>query len=485
MINVLVVENAKSLSNILTKGLQDLNYNCSNAFSFKDIKEQVTQFAKEDKSFDYILLNLHLPDCEEIELVDNVQKLTNSKLIVLTSSTDETLRDKLFERGVIDYLLKENIAQTIINIDNLIKNVEQNSLSNILIIDDSQLIREQIKSILQPRSYGILESATGQGGLDIVENNRIDLVLLDMELDDIHGLDVLHKIKSNPNNKFPILVLSGTLDANIISKVLKGGASDFMRKPLIIEEFLLKTDLWVDYFRKTKELETIKDDLISNNFTLELGLANKLNEIYALNKEIEDTQKEVISTMGAIGERRSKETGNHVKRVAQYSYLLAVHYGLSKEEAELLKLASPMHDIGKVAIPDAVLNKPGRFNEEEREIMNSHPKLGYDMLCNSERAVMRAAATVAYEHHEKWDGTGYPRGLVGEDIHIYGRITAVADVFDALGSPRVYKEAWSDEKIWNFLKEGRNTQFDARLIDIFFDNLDEFLAVREEYKDTF
>ena len=206
-------------------------------------------------------------------------------------------------------------------------------------------------------------------------------------------------------------------------------------------------------------------------------------EVEQLQQEIEETQKEVVFTMGAIGESRSKETGNHVKRVAEYSKLLALHYGLDEKEAEMLKQASPMHDIGKVAIPDAVLNKPGRFTDEEREIMNTHVALGYNMLNVSDRPLLQTAAIVAYQHHEKWDGTGYPNKIKGEDIHIYGRITALADVFDALGSDRVYKTAWSDEQIFKLFKEERAKQFDPKLIDIFFDNLDEFLRVRDRFKD--
>jgi HD-GYP domain-containing protein (c-di-GMP phosphodiesterase class II) len=209
-----------------------------------------------------------------------------------------------------------------------------------------------------------------------------------------------------------------------------------------------------------------------------------LSEIKNLNTEIEQTQKEVVFTMGSIGESRSKETGNHVKRVAAYSKLLAKYYGLSKKEAEMLKQASPMHDIGKVAIPDAILNKPGRFDEKEREVMNTHSKLGYEMLKHSDRPLLKCAATVALEHHEKWDGTGYPKGLKGEDIHIFGRITALADVFDALGSDRCYKKAWDDERIFTLFKEERGKHFDPKLVDIFFEHLDEFLKIRDKFKDV-
>jgi len=204
-----------------------------------------------------------------------------------------------------------------------------------------------------------------------------------------------------------------------------------------------------------------------------------------LTQEVEDTQREVVFTMGAVGESRSKETGNHVKRVAEYSKILALAYGLPKEEAELLKQASPMHDIGKVAIPDAVLNKPGRFNEEERRIMDTHAELGYSMIKNSERPLLKAASIVAYEHHEKWNGTGYPQGTTGESIHIYGRITAIADVFDALGSDRVYKKAWDDERILNLFREERGEHFDPTLTDMFFENIDKFYEVRDTFKDEY
>jgi len=204
-----------------------------------------------------------------------------------------------------------------------------------------------------------------------------------------------------------------------------------------------------------------------------------------LSMEIVDTQREVVFTMGAIGESRSKETGNHVKRVAEYSELMALLYGLDIQEAELLKQASPMHDIGKIAIPDAILKKPGRFDAEEREIMNTHAELGYQMIKNSERPLLKAAAIVAYQHHEKWDGTGYPQGLKEKDIHIYGRITAIADVFDALGSDRVYKKAWSNERIFKLLKEERGKHFDPILIDLFFENQDKFLAIRDKFQDKY
>lgn len=208
-----------------------------------------------------------------------------------------------------------------------------------------------------------------------------------------------------------------------------------------------------------------------------------VTEVIELNDAIEETQREVIYAMGEIGETRSKETGNHIKRVALYSKELALLYGLSHKEADLLQMASPMHDIGKVGIPDAILNAPRKLNQEEWVIMQTHALLGYEMLKSSNKPILKAAATVAHEHHEKWDGSGYPRGIVGEDIHIYGRITAIADVFDALGSERVYKKAWKLEDILELFKKESGKHFDPNLVKLFIDNLDIFLEIRDRHND--
>jgi response regulator RpfG family c-di-GMP phosphodiesterase len=210
------------------------------------------------------------------------------------------------------------------------------------------------------------------------------------------------------------------------------------------------------------------------------------NEMGRRLREVEEIQKEVVFTMGSIGESRSKETGNHVKRVAKYSRLLADYSPevKSKEEAQMLEQASPMHDIGKVAIPDDVLNYPGKLSEEQYAKMKEHAQLGYEMLCHSNRELLKCAAIVAHQHHERWDGKGYPQGIAGNEISIYGRITALADVFDALGSDRCYKKAWDDDRIFGLFKEERGKQFDPHLVDIFFKHLDEFLAIRDSLKDT-
>lgn len=205
----------------------------------------------------------------------------------------------------------------------------------------------------------------------------------------------------------------------------------------------------------------------------------------SLQREVEETQREIVYRLGEAVESRSKETGNHVKRVAKISRLLAEKSGMSPEQADVILYASPLHDIGKIGIPDAILNKPGKLNAEEWEIMQSHAILGYDMLKSSNRPILKAGAIIARDHHEKWNGTGYPAGKAGEDIDILGRITAVADVFDALGSDRCYKKAWPIEKVLALFREERGKHFDPHLVDILFENLDEVCAIRVQHSDEY
>ena len=192
-----------------------------------------------------------------------------------------------------------------------------------------------------------------------------------------------------------------------------------------------------------------------------------------LDKEVAETQAEIIYTLGEVMENRSKETASHVKRVAKYTHLLANEYGLDEDEAFILKSASPLHDIGKIGIEDSILLKPGKLTDDEFVVMKKHAEIGYEILKKSKRSILKAAAIVANEHHEKFNGLGYPNGKKGEEIHLYGRIVAIADVFDALTHKRVYKKAWSFEEAVSYMIDEKNTHFDPNLIDIFVNNLDK------------
>lgn len=206
-------------------------------------------------------------------------------------------------------------------------------------------------------------------------------------------------------------------------------------------------------------------------------------EILALNREMIETQLELLSTLGEVIETRSHETANHVRRVAAYSVLLGGKCGLRQEELDLLAAASPMHDIGKIGIPDSVLGKPGALTQEEHDIIKHHTVIGHKVLRASDRELMSRACTIALQHHERWDGSGYPCGLKGEAIDLLARITALADVYDALSIDRVYKKAWPREKVLEFILQQRGAMFDPRLVDLFFENLNEIDAIRRRLTD--
>lgn len=237
-------------------------------------------------------------------------------------------------------------------------------------------------------------------------------------------------------------------------------------------------------FQVINKMEGTFNDVDLKYLMLAASYSAETLDAAILADENDQTQKEMIFLMSEAVEKRSKETGNHIKRVAAYSRILALAYGLSEEEAYILEFASPMHDIGKIGIPDAILNKPGKHTVEEFEIMKTHALLGYEILSASSKGMLKASATVAYEHHERWNGKGYPLGLKGEEIHIYGRITAIADVFDALGSDRCYKKAWPLDKILDLFKEERGEHFDPKLVDLLMANLDSFLEIRDKFKDS-
>lgn len=235
----------------------------------------------------------------------------------------------------------------------------------------------------------------------------------------------------------------------------------------------------VIYLDGVNSLNEWDKDLIEI-FCMNISVA--FDNIY-LNQEVEDTQKEILFTLGEVAEARSQETGFHVKRVAELAKLLALRYGLSEGEAELLRLATPIHDLGKLGISDTILNKPGKLTPEEFAIMKTHSEIGYEMLKNSGRPILKAGSIIAWQHHERYDGKGYPLGLKGEEIHIYSRIVALADVFDALGNERVYKKAWPLPEIIEYIKEQAGTHFDPKLVKVFLENIDEMVQVRSEFPD--
>ena len=443
---------------------------------FETIKEMLIINDKKD-FIDNFIIDIH----------QHEQILSNLKILFQNEKEIEKEFDALYD------LQKDKIAYTI-----LFQKIyaTENSMRKKL-----EIIISRFKNIETTKAFGYLQYYSKETLYQHKDEktlqkwlNQIEILYKKHDVDELKEyLKIVKKIGSYIINIQTITTQEKELQNNILKIIEKNQmvnlsiensieklASSFINNVYISLFILLSvTMLFILFFgRKVYKNVGLSVDEIESK--IEQGL----EQINQLNEEITNTQKEVVFTMGAIGESRSKETGNHVKRVAEYSKILALKYGLSQEEAEMIKQASPMHDIGKVAIPDAVLNKPGRFDEYERKIMDTHAKLGFDMLNSSNRPLLKLAATVAYKKKKKWDGTGYPQGLQGEQIDIAGRITALADVFDALGSHRVYKKAWEDQRIFNLFKEERAKHFDPKLVDIFFENLDEFLKIRDKFKDV-
>lgn len=243
-----------------------------------------------------------------------------------------------------------------------------------------------------------------------------------------------------------------------------------------VDRFGSRNLLLIEGIEELPETERELVDLFLRNVSVAFENIN-------LHTDLDETQREIIFLLGEAVETRSQETGNHVRRVAIISRLLATALGCDNKEADRIKLASPLHDLGKIGIPDAILNKPGALTPDEAVVMRSHAEIGYNMLSKSRRETLQAGAEIAYNHHEKWDGTGYPRGLKGDQIHLYGRITAVADVLDALLSDRCYKKAWKLEDVLTYFADQKGKHFDPHIVDVMMSNLDEIMEIRTHLPD--
>lgn len=368
------------------------------------------------------------------------------------------------------------IIKPILDLDGNI--IEYISLSND--ITDLETTKEYFKAQTQKSAFNLTESIRIVNAYKeaINESNIILRINLDRKI--IYANDAFFKVSGykkedligKPYSFLKHYNLSEEEQAVKINSIFtgtiwKGKISNFKKNGEVFH-----CDVTMYPLRNNNE-EIVEYMCIRHDITL----------IEKLHDELEDTQREIIYKLGELGECRSSETGQHVKRVAEYSKLLAIKIGLDEKDVNRLFMSSPMHDIGKVGIPDSILNKNGKLDSSEWEVMKTHAQIGYEILRTSKREILQAAAIVSYTHHERWDGSGYPLGLKGENIHIFGRITAIADVFDALTSERVYKKAWSLEEVLKLFNEEKGKHFDPNLIDVFMNNLDEILEIKEKFKD--
>ncbi len=340
--------------------------------------------------------------------------------------------------------------------------------AKILIVDDQPANVTLIEKMLDIEGYINVIATTDPTRVESIylEQNS-DLVLLDLNMPVMDGYQVLAKIREVDPDYPPIIVLTAQIDRESRIKALGLGARDFLAKPFDRVELMTR-------IRNMLEVRIMAKAMKNQNKILDAKVKERT-------KELNDTRLEVIRRLGRAAEYRDDMTGFHIIRMSRYSQILALAAGMSEADAEMLLNASPMHDIGKIGIPDNVLLKPGKLDAEEWKIMQTHVDIGVEILSGADSDLMNMAAEVAQNHHEKWDGSGYPRALAGEDIPLIGRVVAVADVFDALTTERPYKDAWSIDKSVEFLKEQSGKHFDPGLVELFLEILPDILIIREQY----
>ena len=332
-----------------------------------------------------------------------------------------------------------------------------NSKYTILVVDDVRENVVLVDKILKNAGYSTVTASDGLTTLRVAHEQEIDLILLDIMMPIMSGIEACRYLKADhATSSIPVIFLTANADRDTLTKAYKVGGNDYIRKPFFKEELLARVESRLKLRDYEKNLE---------------------NKVQERTKEISDTQIQLMLVLGGIAEGHSSETHLHVKRVTEFTYKLARLYGMDEKEAKELKDASSLHDIGKLGIKDHILHKNATLTKPEYKEMQKHAKLGVSMLDEAKLPLFETAKIVAGQHHEKYDGSGYPYGLKGEEIHIYGRIVALADVFDALSFKRSYKKSWSKEEVLDYIQDMSGKHFDPVLVKLFFDNLDEFLEI--------
>lgn len=348
----------------------------------------------------------------------------------------------------------------------------------ILAVDDDTMNLEMLDLMLAELGGALLKANNGRQALDLLEIEQdIDVILLDLEMPVMDGYETITRIKENSEwRDIPVIVV--TAGSNEVTRTLALGANDFIAKPYNPEELRLRV---MNHIRSKK----LSDMSKNMNRVLEEEVVKKtaaLQKALNLSKEAEF---EITIRLGLAAEFRDQETGMHTRRISELSKLLATLAGIPHEECEVLRLASPLHDVGKIGIPDRILLKPGKLDEAEFNIMKLHTTIGGKILAEAKRfPVIDMGSIIAMQHHERWDGSGYPSGIRGEEIHIFARIVTIVDMFDALSSERPYKKAFPLEKTLGIMKEDRGVFSDPTLFDIFLSNIGSFIEIREKLKDV-
>ena len=340
--------------------------------------------------------------------------------------------------------------------------------ARILIVEDDPTSSSLIREILKDSGFKHLRVISNANKLaDMYVQYRPDLLILDLNLPGIDGFEAMRRLKAqDPNDYLPILVISSDVDDHVHLRALAAGAKDFLSKPYDRSKVILRS-------RNLIEVRLLHQEIKNKNRDLEEIVA-------ARTKELRDSRIDVIRRLGFAAEYRDTETGQHILRMSRYAAVLAAAMGMSQEDVDLVLTTSPLHDVGKIAIPDRILLKPGPLSADEWEIMKTHDQVGAQLLSGGDSAFLQMAESIARYHHERWDGKGYPGGLKGEEIPLVGRIAAVCDVFDALTSERPYKKPWPFDEAVREIKRLKGAAFDPEVVDTFISILPQIRAIFKE-----
>jgi putative two-component system response regulator len=331
------------------------------------------------------------------------------------------------------------------------------------------------------------ESEPASDGFEALRKFKsgVDLVLMDIMMPQMDGFETVRRIKADEDGRdIPIVMVTGLGSKEDRLRAVEAGADDFISKPVDKVELKVRVESQLKMKQARDALKRHKEEL---EITVEKRTAELRKSLEDMAKEQQKTQRAYLDTIHRLvmaSEFKDNETGAHIQRVSEFSALIACALGLSPSEVEIVLEATPMHDVGKIGIPDAILRKEGELSPEEWEIMKLHTIIGSSILRGSASEVIRAGEIIALSHHENWDGAGYPKGLAGEEIPLWGRICAVADTYDALTTARPYRKAISGDEALDILREGRGRQFDPRIVDLFIEHSDEALAINEAYGDS-
>ena len=353
---------------------------------------------------------------------------------------------------------------------------------NILIVDDEEPIRRLLGYLLEPHGYKVALAGEAREARQRMESGSYALVLCDVNMPGESGMDLIrHILTQYPSTA--VIMITGLDSPVLANAALDMGAFGYVIKPFEANEVLINV---ANALRRRKlEIENAmhRENLEEVVRTRTIALQQALEWLERSEKELRLSREETIQRLAIAAEYRDSSTAQHIQRMSHYCELLARRYGLSPERCDLIRTASPMHDIGKIGTPDHVLLKPGKFTPEEFKVITQHTEIGYRILAGSDSELLKVAALIAWTHNERFDGTGYPRGLKGETLPLEGRITAIADNFDALTTQRVYKPAYDFDHAKELMLKERGKHFDPELLDIFFDSMEEITRIYDQFAD--